>query len=636
MTSAQRVDPALVSLVRDLKIDEDYLRYAIDQLTSIGSSPLGFRNTGTQEDAAVAEFVSGEMSAMGLTGVAIEDVEVDAWRFRSATVTDHGSGTRAATLFDGSSFGGVPGTPPGGVTARLVDVGEALRLRLDRLDLGGAIALVDWRDQSIEPAAIILELARRGAVGMLLNCPVKGPWYQSSGALGAFNSRWPTGAPPMILIRKEDADTLREGLAYGPAEVTMTLNVEFEAHAAGHNAVGYLSGELPGPIVVGAHHDAWFRAAFDNASGVAALLAIARALSEAGHRPRHTICFSTRTAEEYGIAGSAYDWCIGAWRQVEVTHPNWATESPFHLCLEATGHRALRTVVEAPVELSAWAKRVCRAAEREGWTPTGWRVALPVADTEQWPFLLSGIPGVASYAWEESFGKTDYHTQFDTSELLDFGYLAAQSRLYALLLLEADRDPDAVFNHRARASELTKIAATTGHSDLARAAENHADAKGRRSFTTVGRGLFALDAHARARYPHEQTLADITSIDAAVAALDSEDLITAYRSLLHVGSHFLFPYLSEEAFIDHNHRSHPESLTRTWARASHLTSSPHLWREMAALCGDSDARPYGPWVRASLIRAGEEARQQLVRRLDSMTRSIRPTGEHTLERTPTP
>lgn len=626
MTSARQVDPALISLVRELRVDQDYLRHIIDRLTSIGSSPLGFRNTGTEEDAAVAGFVANELSAMGLADVAVEDVEVDAWRFKSATVETSKTEGRTPTSFSGCSFGGVPATPTDGVTARVVDVRDARRRCLDTLDLVGAIALVDWRNQDIEPAAVILELTRRGAVGMVLNCPTRGAWYQSSGALGAFDSHWPTDAPPMVLIRKEDAGALREALRHSSIEITMTLDVEVEAGAAGHNVVGYLPGELPGPIVVGAHHDAWFRAAFDNTSGVAALLAIARALVEAGHRPRHTICFSTRTAEEYGISGSAYDWCIGAWRQVQVNHPSWATESPFHLCLEATGHRELRTVVEAPVELSAWAKRVCRAADREGWTPTGWRVAPPVAGTEQWPFLISGIPGVASYAWEKSFGKTDYHTQFDTEALLDFSYLAAQSRLYALLLLEADRDPDAILDHRARARQLAKIAAATGHAALAAAAEEHSRAPGRRGFTATGRGLFALDAHARTGYPYEQTVTDIAAIDAAVAALDSDDHATALRKLRRVGSHFLFPYLSEDAFKAHNHRSHPDSVARTWASASQLTDSPHLWPEMAAISGDPHARPYGPWVRASLVRARDKSQQQLDHRLDAMTSSVLRTG----------
>lgn len=108
-------------MVRDLEIDHGYLRHVVDRLTSVGSSPLGFRNTGTVEDAAVAEFVSGEFHAMGMVDVAIEEVDVDAWRFRSATVSARaGEFLTTSVSFDYWSFEGVSATPPDGITGRLV------------------------------------------------------------------------------------------------------------------------------------------------------------------------------------------------------------------------------------------------------------------------------------------------------------------------------------------------------------------------------------------------------------------------------------------------------------------------------------------------------------------------------------
>jgi hypothetical protein len=237
---------------------------------------------------------------------------------------------------------------------------------------------------------------------------------------------------------------------------------------------------------------------------------------------------------------------------------------------------------------------------------------------------VSGIPGVAAYAWEKSFGKSDYHTQLDTPDLLDYGYLASQARLYSLLLLEADRDPDAIIAHRARARELAKIAAITGHAGLAAAAEQRATAKGRDEFTSVGRGLFALNTHTHVGYPHEQTQADIAAIDAALAALDSGDHRAALRHLRRVGSHALFPYLSEETFRSHNERSQPHKVARSWASASHLTDSPHLWCELASLSGEHGARANGPWLRTSLQRARTTAHHQLTHRLAAMARSAEP------------
>ncbi len=617
MTAAQ-LDEGIVSAVRGLRIDATYIRHVIETLTAIGSSPLGFRTTGTPEDQAVAAFVSAELREMGLSDVAVEDVDVDGWRFHSASVRVLGAD--AALVFEGSSFGGVPPTPDGGVTARLVDVGDPTRGALDDLDLRGAIALVDWKRKDMSPSVFVLELALRGIAGMVVNCPAGGAWFQGPDALGAFDGSWPVGAPTMVMLRKEDAVRLRA--AVPPVQVTMTLEADITRHAAGHNVVGYLTGDAPGPIVVGAHHDAWFRGAFDNTSGVAALLAMARALAAGHRRPRHDICFTSRTGEEYGLTGERFDWCIGAWRQIHTTHPDWQADSPFHLCLEASGHPRLRTIVEAPVELRSWARRVCTAAAAERWMPTGWRIAPPVAETEQWPFLISGVPSVAAYAWETSFADADYHTQRDTLDSIDVGLVATQARLYSLLLMSADRDPDAILDHRARARELAKIAAGHGHAALAEAASRHHLVRGRRAFTDTGRSLLALDARMGASYPHTQALKNLEALDVAVAALDDNRVADAARAVSKVGSHAFFRYLSDQALQTYDRQFTPEALHRSWGAACHLTESPHLWAELAALRGDTRARPLGTWVRSSLVRARSRTREDLDRRLDAMARSV--------------
>ena len=616
MTGRRTVESRLADAVGALVIDESYLRKVISGLTAIGSSPWGFRTAGTPEDTAVADYVRGEMADIGLFDVAVEPVEVDAWRFLDAGVSTHRTRYRAV------SFGGVPGTGPAGITAPLVDVGDGRRDRLDRLDCTGALALLDWRSDTASPAAVAIELGRRGALGLVLNCPAGGPWYQSPGALGGFDGHWPADGPPMVLISAADAVDLRSDLAHTIG--TMRLDVESTPRAGGSNVVGYLPGAIPGPIVVGAHHDAWFTGAFDNTSGVAVLLALAKALTEAGTVLRHRICFTSRTGEEYGRADSVYDWCVGAWEQVHTTHPEWATGAPFHLCLEASGHRELRTVLEAPVELAGWARRIGRVADQRGWLPTGWRVAPPVAGTEQWPYLVAGIPGVAAYSWEKSFGRSDYHTQFDTEALLDYAHLTAQARTYALLLLAADEDPDAILDHRARARQLEAIGRRQNHADLRAAAATHDKAHGRKAFQPIGRGHFALDALGRFRYPHEQTAADADHLAAAIAAVDAGDHRAAARTLTAVGSLGLFRYLSQEAFSRHIGRLTPEGIEGSWAAASHLTPDPDLWAQLATLRGEPGARPFGPWLRESLSAALAAARQDLSIRLTAMSRAVTP------------
>jgi aminopeptidase YwaD len=611
----------MLDFARTAPIDAAYLRHVVERLASIGSSPLGFRATGTPEDRAVAEFVAGEMRAIGLADVALETVPVDGWRLHDARVAVTGGAEYRC-----ASMGGAPPTGKGGVTAALSDVGAGERRRLDRLDLGGRIALLDWRSLKVAPSDVALELGLRGAAGIILNCPEGGPFYQSPRALGSFGSHWFAGAPPFVTMCKEDAAELRAANRARPREVRLTLDADLTPGSPGCNVVGYLPGAARGgPIVVGAHHDGWFSAAFDNATGVAATLALARALATARHRPGHTICFTSRTGEEYGLTDSAYGWCTGAWAQVSDTHPDWGAASPFHLNIEASGHPELRLLIEAPRELTRWARRLARAGAAEGWLTSGWYThGPPVTGTELWPFLISGVPGVSAYTWERSFMRTDYHTQFDTAAIVDFAHLERLCRFYCALLLSADANPGGILDHGARARELTRLAAGLGApgAELVAAARDHAAVRGRQPFTAIGRGLCAVDAHGTTGYPHTQTARDAERLEAALAALGRDDRSAAIRHLARVGDNARARTLSEEAFgIARERRlaGHPRA---AWGARSHPTPSPNLWHELASLRREPGSRAPGAWIEQSVRRHLESSRADLALRLGSMREAL--------------
>ena len=611
----------MLEFARMAPFDTAYLRSIVEHLASIGSSPLGFRATGTPEDRAVADFVAGEMREIGLSNVGLEPVSVDGWRLCEASVSVTGG-----AAYRCAAMGGAPPTEADGVLAPLVDVGTGGRRKLDRLDVAGRIALMDWRSISSPVSEIGLELGLRGVLGIALNCPEGGPFYQSERALGSFSSHWHAGAPPFVMMSKEDAAELRRDLRTRPLEVRLALHADLARDALGYNVTGYLAGHTSGPpIVVGAHHDGWFQAAFDNATGVAATLALAKALVATGTRPRHSICFTSRTAEEYGLTDSAYNWCTGAWGQVHTTHPDWGAGSPFHLCVEASGHPALRLLLEAPVELAGWARRMARTGAANGWLTSGWRVSgAPVTGTELWPFLISGVPGVSAYTWERSFMRTDYHTQFDTPAIVDFDHLERLCRFYVFMLLSADADPDGILDYAARARDLSRTAASLGASgeDLAAAAAAHADVGGRRAFTAIGRGLHAIDAHGSTAYPHTQAARDIERLEAALTALARGDRREATRQLARVGDNAFARTLSREAFgIQRERRraSHPRA---AWGAHSHPTLSPNLWQELASLRGEPGVRAPGPWLERSLRRHLERSRSDLARRLASMGRAL--------------
>jgi len=598
----------------DFPIDVAMLRRVVDAISSVGSHPLGFRATGTPEDHEVTGFVAAEMRTIGLANVGFEDVPVDAWRFRGASVSVEG-GSR----FECASLAGVPATPGRGVTGELVFVGDGRRDRLGRLDLAGKVALVDWRRASVWISEIGLELGMRGAAAIVVACLDGAARFQGQDALGTSVARWHPAAPPLVTIRKADGLELVGLCRSGTPRVTVALDVEIDREAKGRNVVGVLSPEKRGaPIVVGAHHDGWFSGAFDNASGVASMLAIAKALVEADWRPSRPIWFVSHTAEEYGRLDDDTPWCFGAWHQVARTHREWGSAVPFYLDIEASGRPEFPLLVLGPVELRRFATRWCRRAERDGLLPPGWRFAGPSTGTHQWPFQLAGVPGLSLFNWNTAFQRTDYHTTNDTIDRLDFTHLSNLSRLHAALLVAAERlvDEHALLDYRARARDIERASRPLpDHKRLARAAEKYARNGSRRAFARLARSGFTVDAQGETGYVHEQALRDVRHLDAALEQIDAGDLRAAARVASRVGANDLQRWVSHEVQI----RTEQRRLTTrgSWSEKSHPTRSPDLWAEIAALRGERGARPFGTWVTRSLehhrVRMDAEVGQRTAR-----------------------
>jgi len=570
-----------------VKFSGDYLEHVVSRLAAIGSHPLGFRVAGTPQERATVDFVAGEMRSLGLEHVTREPVPVDGWRLEEAFV-ELDDGTRV----EGASFGGVPDTGARGVRGELVRVGRGGRRQLDRLDVAGKIALVEWQVARLWPYHVGLELGLRGAKAIVLYAPEGGPFYQSPGALGTFDGIWHAEAPPCVTIRREDAPKLA-------GRVRVVLRAPCRP-STGWNVVGELPGSGRGaPQVVAGHHDGWFRAAFDDATGVAVTLELARAFTEAGIRPCRTIVFVSHTAEEYGIAESAYDWCYGAWYQVVAEHREWTTTVPFYLNVEGSGSRGDVFTLDAPPELRRWISRHCRAAERDGLLPHGWKLDRPNTWTEVWPFLAAGIPGINVSTFTRDFNRTDYHTQFDTLETVDFDYLAKLTELCARLLLD---EPALDFGARARELRRHDV-------DL----PDVEPGDERRRFTAIGRGLHGIDAVDAPQYPHEQSLADAERLERALAEPEN-----AASHLARVGLNWLCADLSHEAFRLERARRGSRARRACWGAMGDPDVGPDLWRELASLRGEPGAREPGPWLEASLRRHLDRARGETTRRLERM------------------
>ena len=196
-------------------------------------------------------------------------------------------------------------TPPGGLTAEVVDLGRGTPEEFEAHtgDIRGRIALV--RHELMFVAGTIhrrrkyLAAREAGAVGFLIAGPLPGQLVAGS------SGRQEGPGIPAAGITPEAAAALRRTSRGWP---TATLTIETEEQPAETRTLLFdLPGETDEWIVLSAHvdgHDG-SESAMDNASGLAALLAAARALAPKVKDFRRGVRLAFFSVEEWALTGSA-------------------------------------------------------------------------------------------------------------------------------------------------------------------------------------------------------------------------------------------------------------------------------------------------------------------------------------------
>lgn len=620
----------------DGAVDSAFAMRIVAGLAGIGAGELGFRVAGTPEDDAVCAFVAEQMTSIGLSGVRLEAVPVDGWRFRGAGLAVEGE------VLPCSSFGGAPGTPPDGLEGELVFVGEGTRGELAGFDLRGRIALFDWRgDQLFWPSLTAAELGAAGALAVICTCLPGARYFQGERALGSFDGMWLAGSPPFAYIAHEDAARLIERTRGGALRVRLRVDAELTPGAIAHNVIGALPGRTPeAPIVIGGHHDCWFAAAFDDATGVAATLAIAKALVDSGYEPERPLVFTSHTAEEYGRSDAAFGWLIGAWWQIAHEHPEWARGASLYLNIEGTG-MACPAGIDLPPELRRFARGVVARARRDGLLRHGTAWGVPRTGTEQWPFAAAGVPSLGVADQADDYMRVAYHTQHDRIELVDPRCLADAIKVYTRLVIAADRNPAALLDLGARSRELRRrgglaglqrdgvdirrlLAALDGHEAAATRPAGYESA--RAAFHTVATVVEGVNAGDKQDLSYRQARTDLLALSAASRNLARGRRRPATKALEGVGRNALTARLREAVFAHDAERHLPDHPGITWA-ARYQTPSPNLWRELASLRGEPGARSQGAWIASSVDAARTRALEDAQARIDRVAQGFESAAE---------
>jgi carboxypeptidase Q len=277
---------------------------------------VGPRAAGTPGDARAGAWALAQLQRLGFANVRAEPVPLTTWQ-RGATTVELLTPQPQALVATG--LGNTVGTPDAGIEAELAYYPDFAALRADTSDRArGRIVFIDQktertRDGSGYGRAILarvagaVEASRRGALAVAIRS--LGTDSDRIAHTGAMRYDAQVAAIPAVALSVPDAD--RVGQLAGPgAAVRMRIKMERRAtvQATSHNVIAEVAGGDLGHeiVLVGAHLDSWdiTPGAQDDASGVGIVTAAAKAILDAGRRPRRTVRVVLFANEENGFDGA--------------------------------------------------------------------------------------------------------------------------------------------------------------------------------------------------------------------------------------------------------------------------------------------------------------------------------------------
>lgn len=410
----------------DKLLAKGYPQFIEEYLCSLGTNPdQGQRWGGSSADDEAARFIAKQMNAIGLKNVRLEPVPIDEFEYTHADVTV------GDTVLPATGFMGVRGTPPGGITAPVVYVGQGTGKEFDAAEAAwgpvtGKLVLIDkamswwWYNLPAEEAWI------RGAQGVMFTWSEADPFYYGidGDALGCFEGYYEYDSVPFCYISRNSGDWLKAQLP-GPVTARMTINTEVRLAkdgGLGYNVVGELGGTSKDgqQVVIDAHHDCFFRAAMDDTGACTNLLTVAKAMRISGYKPKHTLVFLATTSEEGGRTNAYYDWCTGAWWAATRAHPDWAGRTRGFIALELMAGFDAPLKAQPSPDLKPYVTKLF--SDNAGILPHGSTVSGMSTWNDQYVFTAMGTPSVTFSAPDADY-MLRYHTNRETMDYMDYDNL---------------------------------------------------------------------------------------------------------------------------------------------------------------------------------------------------------------------
>ncbi len=343
-------------------------------------------------------------------------------------------------------------SPPGGITGRLVYVGDGEDADFAGKDLRGAIVLTE----GIASPGQAARSSRAGAIGQVQISPHEHLHEMCvSPVWGSPSVETLANLPSTVVCTvSHDAGTmLRDRLARGE-QPRVTLHAEVDT---GWRKTPILVAELDGPtkdgpfILFSGHHDTWYYGVMDNGAANATMLETARLLARERTTWRRGLRLCFWSGHSHGrYAGSTW-YADQHWEELE-------QRCAVHVNVDSTGAIGATVVnnTGAAPELAALAADAIRA--RAGQDFAGKRMARS-ADQSFWGIGIPAMYGALSEQPPSPVKMRNalgwwWHTPHDTLDKIDEANLVRDTKVYVHTLHRLLTDPVLPLDFAAHASAL--------------------------------------------------------------------------------------------------------------------------------------------------------------------------------------
>jgi hypothetical protein len=269
---------------------------------------FGPRRTGSEANVKTADYIAGKLREFGVQNVEIEQGDTYQWnadRWGLAV-----GGVEIPSFYMRHSYHpggeGSFNTGPNGLQAEFVYIGD--RDDVDGLDVKGKIVVADvelgplrlnqlkWVAEAVhDPDGTLgshdrldpftpnnyphnfvaaMDAGAVGFVGILSNYFDSNRFYNED--LAYFVRDDALLSLPGLWVAKEDGEKLKAIIKKSPKAVGRMDLAGSVAKVKYRNVVGYLPGKSPETLMVQSHHDSGFQGAVEDASGVGAVLGVAK------------------------------------------------------------------------------------------------------------------------------------------------------------------------------------------------------------------------------------------------------------------------------------------------------------------------------------------------------------------------